>query len=113
MAHKFHFISGLPRSGSTLTGALLRQNPRYHAGMSSPIANLFEGIIGQVSALLSKPKPECFANLRRHRNAIPFAKHIHSNQKVFVWAKRNHAFSRAHGAICNTNDTCKSNGEPG
>ena len=50
MAHKFHFISGLPRSGSTLTGALLRQNPRYHAGMSSPIANLFEGIIGQVSA---------------------------------------------------------------
>jgi sulfotransferase len=47
---KFNFISGLPRSGSTLTAALLRQNPRFHAGMSSPIAGLFEGVISQVSA---------------------------------------------------------------
>lgn len=46
----YHFISGLPRSGSTLLGAILRQNPRFSAGMSSPIANLFEGIVGQVSA---------------------------------------------------------------
>ncbi|MBU0835751.1 MAG: sulfotransferase, partial [Gammaproteobacteria bacterium] len=28
----YHFISGLPRSGSTLLAALLRQNPRFHAG---------------------------------------------------------------------------------
>lgn len=47
---KFHFISGMPRSGSTLLSAILRQNPRFHAGMSSPIASLFEGIIAQVSA---------------------------------------------------------------
>ncbi|MDP0491793.1 MAG: sulfotransferase [Verrucomicrobiota bacterium JB023] len=46
----FHFISGLPRSGSTLTAALLRQNPRFHAGMSSPVAGLYEGIVNQVSA---------------------------------------------------------------
>ena len=46
----FHFISGLPRSGSTLTGAILRQNPRFSAGMSSPVAHLFDGIVGQVSA---------------------------------------------------------------
>lgn len=46
----FHFISGLPRSGSTLTGAILRQNPRFSAGMSSPVAHLFEGIVAQVSA---------------------------------------------------------------
>src|SRR3569832_2039909 len=31
-----HFISGLPRSGSTLLSAIQRQNPRFHAGMSSP-----------------------------------------------------------------------------
>lgn len=31
-------------------GALLRQNPRFHAGMSSPVASLMEGLIGQVSA---------------------------------------------------------------
>lgn len=47
---RHHFISGLPRSGSTLTAALLRQNPRFHAGMSSPIASLFDGMIAQVSA---------------------------------------------------------------
>jgi sulfotransferase len=32
-----HFISGLPRSGSTLLAALLRQNPRFEAGMSGPL----------------------------------------------------------------------------
>ena len=45
-----YFISGLPRSGSTLTAAILRQNPRFHAGMSSPVASLFESLIAQVSA---------------------------------------------------------------
>lgn len=45
-----HFISGLPRAGSTLTSAILRQNPRFYAGMSSPVASLFEGLIAQVSA---------------------------------------------------------------
>ena len=49
-SRNFHFISGLPRSGSTLTAALLRQNPRFHAGMSSPVAGFFDGIISQVSA---------------------------------------------------------------
>ncbi len=47
---KFHFISGLPRSGSTLLAALLRQNPRFYAGMSGPVASLFEGVVSQVSA---------------------------------------------------------------
>ena len=35
-----HFISGLPRSGSTLLAAILRQNPFVHAGISSPVASL-------------------------------------------------------------------------
>ncbi len=46
----FHFISGLPRSGSTLLAALLRQNPRFHAGMTSPVGALFTGMLGQFSA---------------------------------------------------------------
>ncbi len=29
---------------------MLRQNPRFHAGISSPVASLFEGIVAQVSA---------------------------------------------------------------
>lgn len=40
-----HFISGLPRSGSTLLGALLKQNPRFSAGMSGPLAGLFTDLL--------------------------------------------------------------------
>ncbi len=45
-----HFISGLPRSGSTLLAALLRQNPRFHAGMTSPVGALFSSMLAQFSA---------------------------------------------------------------
>jgi sulfotransferase len=46
MHNRIHFISGLPRSGSTLLAALLRQNPRFHAGMSGPMAGLFSALVG-------------------------------------------------------------------
>jgi sulfotransferase len=46
----FHFISGLPRSGSTLLAALLRQNPRFLAGMTSPVGSLFTALLGQFGA---------------------------------------------------------------
>jgi sulfotransferase len=36
-----HFISGLPRSGSTLLAGILRQNPRFHAGMTSPVGTMY------------------------------------------------------------------------
>src|SRR3954451_8477091 len=45
-----HFISGLPRSGSTLLAAILRQNPRFHAGMSSPLAVILNQIIAATGA---------------------------------------------------------------
>lgn len=44
-----HFISGLPRSGSTLLAALLCQNPRFHAGMSGPVAGLFGALLSEMS----------------------------------------------------------------
>ncbi|RON02891.1 sulfotransferase [Pseudomonas brassicacearum] len=47
---KFHFISGLPRSGSTLLSAILLQNPCFHAGMTSPVGALFSGVLEQCSA---------------------------------------------------------------
>lgn len=43
---KLHFISGLPRSGSTLLAAILRQNPRFHAGMTSPVSTVFKAVEG-------------------------------------------------------------------
>ncbi|WP_179405153.1 sulfotransferase family protein [Burkholderia guangdongensis] len=49
MSRTFHFISGLPRSGSTLLAALLRQNPRFHAGMMSPVGGLFSTLLSEMS----------------------------------------------------------------
>jgi sulfotransferase len=46
---KIHFISGLPRSGSTLLAAILKQNPAFHAGIESPLAGLFAGAIRSMS----------------------------------------------------------------
>ena len=44
-----HFISGLPRSGSTLLAALLRQNPRIQAGMTSPVGSLTAALLREMS----------------------------------------------------------------
>jgi sulfotransferase len=59
---RMHFISGLPRSGSTLLAALLRQNPRFHAGMSSPLCDLFTGLLngmaGEGHGFISTPRRE-------------------------------------------------------
>ncbi len=49
MQNGIHFISGLPRSGSTLLAAILAQNPRLHAGMSSPVGGLFRRLLGGMS----------------------------------------------------------------
>lgn len=47
---RYHFISGLPRSGSTLLAALLSQNPRFHAGMTSPVGALVNNMLQQFGA---------------------------------------------------------------
>ena len=49
MLQRIHFISGLPRSGSTLLSALLRQNPRFQAAMSGPLAGMFGALLGEMS----------------------------------------------------------------
>jgi sulfotransferase len=44
-----HFISGLPRAGSTLLSAILRQNPRFRAGMTGPVGSLVEAMLRGMS----------------------------------------------------------------
>lgn len=60
MASKFRFIAGLPRSGSTLLSALLRQNPKFHASMSSPLARMASSVLvemtGEDAPLVSPEK---------------------------------------------------------
>ena len=50
MSRAYHFIAGMPRSGSTLLAGILRQNPRFHAAMSSPVAGLINGALEQMGA---------------------------------------------------------------
>jgi sulfotransferase len=45
---KLHFISGLPRSGSTLLAAILRQNPRFHAAVTSPLHPMCLALLRQI-----------------------------------------------------------------
>jgi sulfotransferase len=41
---KYHFISGLPRAGSTLLSAILKQNPRFTSNISDPLLEFVKNI---------------------------------------------------------------------
>src|SRR5215469_12489377 len=45
-----HFSSRLPRAGSTLLSAILKQNPRFSAGMTTPLAALFAALQREMSS---------------------------------------------------------------
>lgn len=45
MQKTYHFITGLPRSGSTLLSSILSQNPRFHSSITDSLANLVRGVI--------------------------------------------------------------------
>ena len=47
---QYYFISGLPRSGSTLLSAILRQNPEFYADIGSPIEEIIRHTIGTIGA---------------------------------------------------------------
>lgn len=42
---EYYFISGLPRSGSTLLSAILRQNPDFYADIASPVDSMISTTI--------------------------------------------------------------------
>jgi sulfotransferase len=50
VSRKVHFISGLPRAGSTVLSALLKQNPRFWAAMTSPVGSLFMALQREMSS---------------------------------------------------------------
>jgi sulfotransferase len=49
MGRKVYFISGLPRAGSTVLSAILKQNPKFTAGMTSPVASLIMALQREMS----------------------------------------------------------------
>jgi sulfotransferase len=62
---KVHLISGLPRSGSTLLAAIFRQNPRFHAAVTSPVASLFSAVLPRMSG--TSEFASFFSDADRHR----------------------------------------------
>jgi sulfotransferase len=57
----FYFMSGLPRSGSTLLSSILNQNPRFYSGPSSPVVATMlalENSIANDELFLGYPKPQ-------------------------------------------------------
>lgn len=42
---KYHFIAGLPRSGSTLLTSILNQNPKFYSTISNPLARFCKSVV--------------------------------------------------------------------
>jgi sulfotransferase len=56
---KYYFLSGLPRSGSTLLSSILNQNPKMYSGPSSPVMAIMlalENAISGEELFLAFPK---------------------------------------------------------
>ena len=46
---EYYFISGLPRSGSTLLSAILKQNPEFYADITSPVCGIIKSTIDGIT----------------------------------------------------------------
>jgi sulfotransferase len=85
MKNGIHFISGLPRSGSTLLAALLRQNPRFHAGMTSPVGSFYLALLGE---MCSRNEFAVFVDAQQRRTVLSsvfeaYYRDIHPTKLVF------------------------------
>jgi len=94
MQRTVHFISGLPRSGSTLLSALLRQNPKIHAGMTSPVGPVFNAAL---TAMGAENEFSVFFKEEQKRDILKgvfegYYKHVEAPEIVFdtnrMWTSR-------------------------
>ena len=85
MDQGIHFISGLPRAGSTLLAGILRQNPRFHAGMTSPVGAMYMAL---ETAMSRRNETAVFIDEHQRRAVLKglFANYydgIHTQKLVF------------------------------
>jgi len=94
MQNGIHFISGLPRAGSSLLAGLLRQNPRFHAAMSSGVGSLILALLGEMS---QRNQYGVFFDTDRRREILravveSYYRDIHPSKAVFdtnrFWCSR-------------------------
>ena len=104
MEPKLHLISGLPRSGSTLLSALLRQNPRFRAGVTSPLAMLCGNLLHSMSG--ANEFPTFFTDERRrailHGVVQSYYAEVPSDRVIFdtnrTWTARTALLADLHPA---------------
>jgi len=63
----YHFITGLPRSGSTMLSSILRQNPQFHASITDPLATFVKGTI---ETLANEPGMKSEVPIERRKDII-------------------------------------------
>jgi len=82
---QFYFMSGLPRSGSTLLTALLNQNPNIHASTNSPLLDTIhyteEYLLKNSEQYKANPKPEC---AHKVLSAIPYNYYFNTPENIIV-----------------------------
>ncbi len=85
MQNGIHFISGLPRSGSTLLAGILRQNPRFHAAMTGPVGSMYMAL---ESAMSRRNETAVFIDEAQRRDVLKgifssYYSRIHTEKVVF------------------------------
>lgn len=68
MKKKFHFLSGLPRSGSTVLAAILNQNPAVYVTPTSPLLDQLienQNIWHSLQTVKANPIPDQLTNVTR------------------------------------------------
>lgn len=91
MNKTFYFMSGLPRSGSTVLSAILNQNPRFYSGPSSPVLSTMfsvENHLQNDELFNGYPKPE---QAKQIISSIPFQ--FYSDRKEEVIIDKNRAWT--------------------
>src|SRR5436190_1814211 len=98
MQNGIHFIAGLPRSGSTLLAAILRQNPRFHAGMTSPVGAMYMALEGAMSR---KSEAAVFIDEEQRRHVLKglFTSYYHALHETKVVFDTNRAWCTKLPAI--------------
>lgn len=88
MTKKIHFLSGLPRSGSTLLAAILNQHPQVHATSTSGLLDMMVGTLrawhDSMATHATVDKEAAEAEIQRVLNAIPQTKYAHIDKPVIL-----------------------------
>ena len=80
----YHFIAGLPRSGTTLLSTILRQNPAFEASISGPLARFVRAMI-QESSSQGGYRFECPPDKRRKLIGGLFDNYYDDPTKTVAW----------------------------